>query len=165
MNIRLPETAPAVPATFIVSPVIRVIGLLGCFVVLRGLAFIGDALAHAVFPGVVLSYLAGRSILIGAFVFGSLTALGVGVLSRSRRVSATGPASTRGTCVTTASHRARSSAARVSQRAAARWSPSRRDASLACAAASLANRFMPAAANASAAAASASPDPSTSACA
>lgn len=45
-------------------------GLLGCFVVLRGLAFIGDALAHAVFPGVVLSYLAGRSILIGAFVFG-----------------------------------------------------------------------------------------------
>ncbi|HRC62220.1 MAG: metal ABC transporter permease [Dehalococcoidia bacterium] len=62
-------------------------GLLGCFVVLRGLAFIGDALAHAVFPGVVLSYLAGRSILIGAFVFGGLTALGIGVLSRSRRVS------------------------------------------------------------------------------
>jgi manganese/iron transport system permease protein len=62
-------------------------GVVGCFVVLRGLAFIGDALAHAVFPGVVLSYLAGRSILIGAFVFGLFTALGVGVLSRSRRVS------------------------------------------------------------------------------
>lgn len=62
-------------------------GLVGCFVVLRGLAFIGDALAHAVFPGVVLSYIAGRSILIGAFVFGSLTALGIGLLSRSRRVS------------------------------------------------------------------------------
>jgi manganese/iron transport system permease protein len=62
-------------------------GLLGCFVVLRGLAFIGDALAHAVFPGVVLSYLAGRSILIGAFIFGGLTALGIGVLSKSRRVS------------------------------------------------------------------------------
>jgi manganese/iron transport system permease protein len=64
-----------------------VCGLVGCFVVLRGLAFIGDALAHAVFPGVVLSYLADRSILIGAFVFGSLTALGIGILSRSRRVS------------------------------------------------------------------------------
>ena len=62
-------------------------GLVGCFVVLRGLAFIGDALAHAVFPGVVISYIAGRSIMIGAFVFGGLTALGVGVLSRSRRVS------------------------------------------------------------------------------
>jgi manganese/iron transport system permease protein len=62
-------------------------GLVGCFVVLRGLAFIGDALAHAVFPGVVLSYVAGRSILLGAFIFGSLTALGIGVVSRSRRVS------------------------------------------------------------------------------
>lgn len=62
-------------------------GLVGCFVVLRGLAFIGDALAHAVFPGVVLSYIADRSILIGAFIFGSLTALGIAVLSRSRRVS------------------------------------------------------------------------------
>ena len=62
-------------------------GLVGCFVVLRGLAFIGDALSHAVFPGVVLSYLAGQSILIGAFIFGGLTALAVGVVSRSRRVS------------------------------------------------------------------------------
>lgn len=62
-------------------------GLVGCFVVLRGLAFIGDALAHAVFPGVVLSYLAGRSIMIGAFAFGLITAVGIGLLSRSRRVS------------------------------------------------------------------------------
>jgi ABC-type Mn2+/Zn2+ transport system permease subunit len=62
-------------------------GLVGSFVVLRGLAFIGDALAHAVFPGVVLSYLAGQSILVGAFGFGTLTALGIGLLSRSRRVS------------------------------------------------------------------------------
>lgn len=65
-----------------------VCGLVGCFVVLRGLAFIGDALAHTVFPGVVLSYIAGRSIMIGAFAFGALTALGIGLLSRSRRVSA-----------------------------------------------------------------------------
>ncbi len=62
-------------------------GLIGCFVVLRGLAFIGDALAHAVFPGVVLSYLAGRSILIGAFIFGGIAALAIGLLSRSKRVS------------------------------------------------------------------------------
>jgi manganese/iron transport system permease protein len=62
-------------------------GVVGCFVVLRGLAFIGDALAHAVFPGVVLSYMAGRSILVGAFIFGIFTAVGIGILSRSRRVS------------------------------------------------------------------------------
>jgi len=64
-----------------------VCGLVGCFVVLRGLAFIGDALSHTVFPGIVLSYLAERSIMIGAFVFGAITAVGIAVLSRSRRVS------------------------------------------------------------------------------
>ena len=64
-----------------------VCGVVGCFVVLRGLAFIGDALAHAVFPGIVLSYMLNRSILVGAFVFGALTAVGIGLLARSRRVS------------------------------------------------------------------------------
>lgn len=62
-------------------------GIVGTFVVLRGLAFIGDALAHAVFPGVVLAYLAGASITLGALGFGVVTALAIGVLSRSRRVS------------------------------------------------------------------------------
>ncbi|MFQ5380515.1 MAG: metal ABC transporter permease [Dehalococcoidia bacterium] len=62
-------------------------GLVGCFVVLRGMAFIGDALAHAVFPGVVVSYLLGKSILIGAFAVGGVTAVAVGLLARSRRVS------------------------------------------------------------------------------
>jgi manganese/iron transport system permease protein len=62
-------------------------GVVGTLVVLRGLAFIGDALAHAVFPGVVIAYLAGVSILAGALVVGGLTAMGIGLLSRSRRVS------------------------------------------------------------------------------
>jgi manganese/iron transport system permease protein len=74
-------------ALFEVTIVGALCGVVGCFVVLRGLAFIGDALSHAVFPGVVLSYMAGRSILIGAFAFGLLTALAVGIMSRSRRVS------------------------------------------------------------------------------
>jgi manganese/iron transport system permease protein len=62
-------------------------GVVGTLVVLRGLAFIGDALAHAVFPGVVVAYLAGVSILAGALVMGAVTAVGIGLLSRSRRVS------------------------------------------------------------------------------
>lgn len=74
-------------ALFEVLVVGALCGLVGTFVVLRGLAFIGDALAHAVFPGVVISYMAGRSILIGAFVFGAFTALSVGIVARSRRVS------------------------------------------------------------------------------
>ncbi|MGD9933744.1 MAG: metal ABC transporter permease [Dehalococcoidia bacterium] len=64
-----------------------VCGVVGCFVVLRGLAFIGDALAHAVFPGVVLSYLLNKTVIAGALVFGIITALGIGLLGRNRRVS------------------------------------------------------------------------------
>lgn len=61
-------------------------GLVGCFVVLRGMSFIGDALAHAVFPGVALAYIGGYSILLGAGAFGLLTALGIATLSRTRRL-------------------------------------------------------------------------------
>ena len=62
-------------------------GLIGCFVVLRGIAFIGDALVHAVFPGVVLATILGYDIMLGAFVFGGATALAIGLASRNRRVS------------------------------------------------------------------------------
>jgi manganese/iron transport system permease protein len=62
-------------------------GVLGSYVVLRGLAFIGDALTHAVFPGVVIAVAIGRSILLGALVVGLLTAVGIATISRGRRVS------------------------------------------------------------------------------
>lgn len=62
-------------------------GVLGSYVVLRGLAFIGDALTHAVFPGIVIAVAIGRSILLGALVVGIATALGIATISRNRRVS------------------------------------------------------------------------------
>jgi manganese/iron transport system permease protein len=62
-------------------------GVLGSYVVLRGLAFIGDALTHAVFPGIVIAFAIGQSILLGALIVGLLTALGIAVISRGRRVS------------------------------------------------------------------------------
>jgi manganese/iron transport system permease protein len=62
-------------------------GLVGCLVVLRSLAFIGDALIHAVFPGVVIATILGYNIMLGAFIFGGATALGIGLASRNRRVS------------------------------------------------------------------------------
>jgi manganese/iron transport system permease protein len=62
-------------------------GVLGTYVVLRGLAFIGDALTHAVFPGIVIAVALGRSILLGALVVGIATALGIATISRNRRVS------------------------------------------------------------------------------
>jgi manganese/iron transport system permease protein len=55
---------------------------IGVYVVLRRMAFIGDALAHTVLPGIVLAYFNGLSLFLGAVVAGLLTALGIGWLSR-----------------------------------------------------------------------------------
>jgi manganese/iron transport system permease protein len=62
-------------------------GLIGTYVVLRGMAFIGDALSHAIFPGVVVAFLLHISFFIGALAFGLITAVSIGGLSRNRRVS------------------------------------------------------------------------------
>ena len=62
-------------------------GILGSFVVLKGLAFIGDALAHASFGGVALAFVLGANIYLGAFVFAVATALGIGAITRRGRVS------------------------------------------------------------------------------
>ena len=56
--------------------------MVGCFVVLKGLAFIGDAVSHAAFPGVVLAFLLKLPIYPGAIVASVLTALGIGWVSR-----------------------------------------------------------------------------------
>ena len=42
--------------------------VIGCYVVLRSMAFLGDALAHAILPGVAIAYLLGGSLLLGALV-------------------------------------------------------------------------------------------------
>jgi len=55
---------------------------LGAYVVLRRMAFIGDALAHTVLPGLVVAYLGGWSLFGGALAAGMLTALGIGWVSR-----------------------------------------------------------------------------------
>lgn len=60
--------------------------VIGTFVVLRGLAFLGDALGHAVFPGVVVAYLLNANILVGGLAAGLLTTAGVGWATRNRRI-------------------------------------------------------------------------------
>lgn len=55
---------------------------IGVYVVLRRMAFIGDALSHTILPGVVGAYLMGANLLLGALVAGLLTALGIGWFSR-----------------------------------------------------------------------------------
>lgn len=60
--------------------------VLGTYVVWRGMAFIGDALAHTILPGIVVSFLNGWSLFWGALVAGVLTALGIGWLTRRGEV-------------------------------------------------------------------------------
>ena len=59
---------------------------LGSYVVLRRMAFIGDALAHTTLPGLVVAYLQGWSLFGGAVVAGIATALGIGWLSKRSEV-------------------------------------------------------------------------------
>ncbi len=63
-----------------------VAGFLGTYVVVRGLAFVGDAIAHSVFPGVVIAYLLDTSLFAGGAAFGVATALAISGLALSRRV-------------------------------------------------------------------------------
>jgi manganese/iron transport system permease protein len=63
-----------------------VAGFLGTYVVVRGMAFVGDAIAHAVFPGVVIAFLTNVSLFLGAASFGVLTALSISALSLTRRL-------------------------------------------------------------------------------
>lgn len=57
-------------------------GVIGCYVVLKSLAFMGDALAHAILPGVAIAYLLSVNLLLGALVAALLVALGIGFISR-----------------------------------------------------------------------------------
>jgi manganese/iron transport system permease protein len=59
-----------------------VCAVMGAFVVLRGLAFIGDAVSHAAFPGLVIAYLLGIPLYIGGAIAAVSTALGIGWIAR-----------------------------------------------------------------------------------
>ncbi len=60
--------------------------VIGTYVVLRGMAFFGDALAHAILPGIAIAYLLDVNFLWGALGMGLLTALGIGYLSRRSQI-------------------------------------------------------------------------------
>jgi manganese/iron transport system permease protein len=56
--------------------------VIGSFVVLKGMSFIGDAVSHAAFPGIVIAYMLGLPIILGGAVASIVTALGIGALTR-----------------------------------------------------------------------------------
>src|SRR5690625_5063477 len=61
-------------------------GFIGCFIILRGMSLMGDAILHTVLPGVAISYTLGINLFIGAMVTGMLTALGIGFVSQNSRI-------------------------------------------------------------------------------
>jgi manganese/iron transport system permease protein len=60
--------------------------MLSCFLVLKGWSLMGDAISHAVFPGVVLSYIVGLPLAVGAFAAGMCCALLTGYLKENSRI-------------------------------------------------------------------------------
>ncbi|MDD7385325.1 MAG: anchored repeat-type ABC transporter permease subunit [Actinomycetaceae bacterium] len=76
------------PRALIVAVLCAVVcAVVGTHVVLRGMAFLGDAVAHSVFPGIAVAFLMGGSLLLGGLVAGLITAILIAILAQFPRVS------------------------------------------------------------------------------
>jgi len=83
----LPFQFPFMQKAFAIALLVAVpSALLSCFLVLKGWSLMGDAVSHAVLPGVVLAYIAGIPLAIGAFAAGMFCALATGYLKENSRV-------------------------------------------------------------------------------
>jgi len=61
-------------------------GIIGSFIILRGMSLMGDAISHAVLPGVAISFMLGSSYVIGATVFGMASAALIGFVTKHSRL-------------------------------------------------------------------------------
>lgn len=73
-------------ALLIMAMITVPMALLSCYLVLKGWSLMGDAISHAVLPGVVLAYLVNIPLIIGAFCAGMFCALATGFLKENSRV-------------------------------------------------------------------------------
>ena len=72
---------------FLISIIVSVpTALLSCFLVMKGWALMGDAVSHAVLPGIVLAYIMGIPLIIGAFLAGMTCSVLTGYLATNSRV-------------------------------------------------------------------------------
>ncbi|MEJ6479301.1 MAG: metal ABC transporter permease [Octadecabacter sp.] len=72
---------------FLISMIVSIpTALLSCFLVMKGWALMGDAVSHAVLPGIVLAYILGIPLIIGAFAAGMTCAIATGYLASNSRV-------------------------------------------------------------------------------
>lgn len=83
----LPFQFPFMVQAMVIAILVAVpTALLSCFLVLKGWSLMGDAISHAVLPGVVLAYMAGLPLGLGAFIAGMVCALSVGFLKENSRI-------------------------------------------------------------------------------
>ncbi|MFC9619414.1 anchored repeat-type ABC transporter permease subunit [Streptomyces sp. NPDC056930] len=82
-----PWQLPFMCRAFTVTATVGLVcGVVGVYVVLRGMAFMGDAVAHSAFPGVALAYAFEGNLLVGGAVAGVTTAVLIAFVSQSRRL-------------------------------------------------------------------------------
>ena len=63
-----------------------VTGVVGCHVMMRGMVFIGDAVAHSVFPGLAVAFVLGGNLVMGGLTAGVVTAILVAIFSQNQRL-------------------------------------------------------------------------------
>lgn len=86
-TLTLPFRFPFMQNAFLICVIVSIpCALLSCFLVLKGWALMGDAVSHAVLPGIVLAYILGLPLLLGAFAAGMTCAVATGFLSDNSRV-------------------------------------------------------------------------------
>ena len=61
--------------------------MIGTWVVIRGMSFMGDALAHGVMPGIAIAFIVGVDIAIGAFISAIVMVVGINLVNRASRLS------------------------------------------------------------------------------
>lgn len=82
-NPNLAFLARALAAVVIAS---LITGLVGCHVVMRGMVFIGNAVAHSVFPGLAVAFVVGGTLVVGGLVAGVITAILVAIFSQNQKL-------------------------------------------------------------------------------
>ena len=82
LPLQFPFMQNAMLITALIAPAAA---MLSCFLVLKGWSLMGDAVSHAVLPGVVLAYVAGAPLVFGAFLAGLFTALATGFVKDHSR--------------------------------------------------------------------------------
>jgi len=86
-SIFYPLSFPFMQQAFVIAVLVAIpMGLLSPFLVLKGWSLMGDAISHAVLPGVVLAYVAGLPLGVGAFAAGMTCALATGYLKDNSRL-------------------------------------------------------------------------------